>query len=192
MEKRILFIEDSILFQKLLPRYLPEHTITLAISLGVGLTLAMTQTFDLIISDFMFPEGTALDLLCKVRKRYTAQQLPIIVMSSAIDPYLADVFARMQIYSVAKPINQEKLREAIKGAFECRQFELSSLHEVTILSWSTDTESFAYCPNSNSLAQGATEAEASEKLQQLIKTLTAIPTINTIKTTSFRFSMGNT
>lgn len=187
---RALYIEDSKIFQSMLPKHLPEYEIVLASTLKEAQSQAFSNPFDLVISDLMLAEGMATDLLCALRAKFPPRMLPIVVLSSMLDPYLVEYFARLGIYTTPKPISTTRLQQAIHDALVVAPVPLQHLYEVTILTWSTASESFAYCPNAQLLRSAESEFEATRLLRMELEETEDIPSINTVKMSMHRFQQG--
>ena len=87
--KRILYIEDNPVTQKLMHRHLKAlAAITVAATFKEGQLLLRDQTFDLVLADVNLPDGNALDLVRELRARYSPSQLPVILVSAAMDQLL--------------------------------------------------------------------------------------------------------
>src|SRR3954469_4183343 len=87
--KQVLYVEDSATSQLLMRKYvsgLCELTITP--SLRTAVSLLESRSFDLLIADFIFPEGDATGLLQYVRSSPGLAAVPIIVVSSSLDAVL--------------------------------------------------------------------------------------------------------
>lgn len=87
--KQILYIEDNVPTQLVVGKQLAKlGTVSTAASLADGRRLLQERTFDLLISDVFLPDGKALELVREIREKRTAQQFPIIFLSSAMDQLL--------------------------------------------------------------------------------------------------------
>ena len=84
--KQVLYVEDSATSQLLMRKYLAGMCeLTITPSLRTATTLLAERSFYLLISDFLFPEGDAIDLIQLTRKAESSKVMPIIVVSGSMD-----------------------------------------------------------------------------------------------------------
>ena len=87
--KRLLYIEDSPVTQKLMRRRLEaEAAITVASNLREARGLLAAEPFDLVLADVYLPDGSSLELVRELRTRFSPVECPIILISSAMDQLL--------------------------------------------------------------------------------------------------------
>jgi CheY-like chemotaxis protein len=193
----VLFIEDSRTFQRLMTKYLPEdYELTVLDNLPAGWDSIQANKYDLIITDFMFPQGDAFELIFQARHRYSPQQLPIIVLTSVADRFLiSKLFVAGVNATDAKPPNVPAFRELIAKMLvepwvQRPDFPCEDAH---LLTWGTAEEFFVFCPNLNFFTQGPTQQIALDAMQERIRQHTlsgaTIPVITTPKQTLF-FSLN--
>ncbi|HLP08846.1 MAG TPA: response regulator [Opitutaceae bacterium] len=189
----VLFIEDSRTFQRLMPKYLPEdYRLTIVDNLAAGWESIQTDQFDLVITDFMFPQGDAFELIFQARHRFSPQQLPIIVLTSVADRFLiSKLFVAGVNATVSKPPNVPAFRELIAKMLvdpwvQRPDFPCEDAHLFT---WGTADEFVVFCPNLNLFTRGPTQQSALDAMQERIHQHTrsgaTIPVITTPKQTLF-------
>lgn len=87
--KRLLYVEDNLVTQKLVKRQLDVvGEVCTAASLSAARLMLQEQAFDLVLADVNLPDGNSMDLVLELRTRYSAQQLPVILVSSSMDQRL--------------------------------------------------------------------------------------------------------
>jgi DNA-binding response OmpR family regulator len=79
---KILVIEDESRVAELLKRGLEEseHTVRIADSVSNGLSMFSKETFDIIISDVMLPDGSGFELCRKIREKN--ETIPILMLTA--------------------------------------------------------------------------------------------------------------
>jgi len=119
---RILLVEDHgdtlKLYEQLLG--LEGYAVRSADSLAAALSLAQTESFDLLICDIGLPDGSGAPLLERLRQRMP--QLAGIVVSGYSHPMdIADSLRAGYSIHLSKPIHPQQLLEAIDRAIEPSQ-----------------------------------------------------------------------
>ena len=79
---KILVIEDESRVAELLKRGLEEseHTVRIADSVSSGLNMFEKESFDIIVSDVMLPDGSGFDLCRRIREKN--ETIPILMLSA--------------------------------------------------------------------------------------------------------------
>ena len=88
MSKRILLIEDSEQDRKIITRFLNKvgyEDIVLAETGEDGVRKALSDVFDLVITDTMLPGINSFEVCDKIREKYDADSLKIIIMTGQLD-----------------------------------------------------------------------------------------------------------
>ena len=189
----VLFIEDSRTFQRLMTKYLPEdYELTILDNLAAGWEAIQANKYDLVISDFMFPESDAFELIFKVRHRYSPQQLPLIVLTSVADRFLINkLFVAGVNATVAKPPHVPEFRKLVAKMIaepwvQRPEFPAEDAHLVT---WGTADEFVVFCPNLNLFTRAPSQQAALDEMQARIREYTlageSIPVITTPKQSLF-------
>lgn len=189
----VLYIEDSRTFQRLMTKYLPdEYSLTMVDNLTAGWEAVQSSKFDLVISDFMFPQGDAFELIFQIRHRLSPQQLPIIVLTSVADRFLiSKLFVAGVNATIAKPPNVPDFRTLVSRMIndpwvQRPDFPCEDAHLIT---WGTADEYTVFCPNLNFFARGNSAQAALDAMQSRIRQHTLsgekIPVITTPKQTLY-------
>lgn len=189
----VLFIEDSRTFQRLMGKYLPEdYQLTIADTLGAGWESIQSHKYDLIITDFVFPQGDAFELIFQVRHRHSPEQLPVIVLTSVADRFLiSKLFVAGVNATVAKPPNVPAFRDLVARMIAAPwiqepEFPSEDAHLIT---WGTADEFVVFCPNLNFFTRAPSQRAALDEMQDRIRQHTlsgsTIPVITTPKQTLY-------
>lgn len=189
----VLFIEDSRTFQRLMTKYLPEdYELTVHDNLAAGWEAIQTRKFDLIITDFMFPDSDAFELVFKVRHTHSPQQLPVIVLTSVADRFLiSKLFVAGVNATVSKPPHVPSFRQLVAKMIaepwvQRPEFPAEDAHLIT---WGTADEFVVFCPNLNLFTRAPSQQAALEEMQARIREHTmageSIPVITTPKQSLF-------
>jgi len=189
----VLYIEDSRTFQRLMTKYLPEdYELTILDNLSAGWEAIQAHKYDLIISDFMFPQGDAFELIFQVRHRYSPQQLPLIVLTSVADRFLiSKLFVAGVNATVSKPPNVPSFRElAAKMIAEpWVQHPDFPCEDAHLFAWGTADEFVVFCPNLNIFTRAPSQQAALDAMQERIRQHALagerIPVITTPKQTLY-------
>jgi CheY-like chemotaxis protein len=185
----VLFIEDSRTFQRLMTKYLPEdYELTIHDNLAAGWEAIQTRKFDLVITDFMFPDSDAFELIFKVRHSYSPQQLPVIVLTSVADRFLiSKLFVAGVNATVSKPPSVPSFRQLVAKMIaepwvQRPEFPAEDAH---LIAWGTADEFVVFCPNLNLFTRAPSQQAAIEEMQARIREHTlageSIPVITTPK-----------
>ena len=154
-------------------RYLPEDcALTIVDSLAGAEAAIRARPFDLVISDFVFPEGDALHLIFKIRRDFSPERLPVIVLSSSADRYLiSKCFAAGVNATVAKPPNVPAFRELVARMIATPSVERPAELRVDahLVTWSSPVESFVYCPHIDVRTNGPTPEAALQAMAARIR-----------------------
>jgi CheY-like chemotaxis protein len=164
--KQILYVEDSTMAQMLMQKYVQGMCDLTIVSLprAAGPVLK-ERRFDLVITDFMFPQGDALGLIDTLRQSYSPTELPIIVVSSCMDEILLDrVLKRGANDGVVKPIKVAEFRALVERMLANPFVRVSDRPTVGVccLEWQTGGRAYQYCPDLNLTVTGDTRDQAAE------------------------------
>ena len=148
--KQVLYVEDSATSQLLMRKYLHAACeLTITPSPRAGLALAQERHFDLIVTDFFFPEGDASELISTLRLTHNPTQLPIVVISSSMDASLLNrVLKTGANDGMGKPLPTVEFRALIESMLKTphvRVPEKSAL-SITTFQWATPGEYHEFCP----------------------------------------------
>jgi CheY-like chemotaxis protein len=122
---RILLVEDHEGVAKACLRLLTSHGYHVVSKPGVAAALRAAEqaTFDVVISDLALPDGSGIELLSRIRPRFTrvgkAGELPAIAISGSV--YQEDIARSLRggfAVHLAKPFDEERLVAAIRNVME--------------------------------------------------------------------------
>ena len=76
--------------------------------------------YDILLADYLLPEGlTGEDVVVRIRRSYTPQQLPIVVISGTIQRHLVELHQRFpDVIVIPKPVSLEFLFRMMAKARE--------------------------------------------------------------------------
>jgi len=129
MKKKVLIIDDDKKLQKILKEYLEEDEFCVISCLdGVGcLAMIDTESPDIIILDIMLPECNGLDVLSKIKKKYT---LPVIMLTAKGED--TDRIVGLELGAddyLPKPFNPRELVARMRAVMRRNVFADSSGYE---------------------------------------------------------------
>ena len=119
---RILLVEDHQGVAKACRRLLMSHGHVVACvpTVAAAVEVAATTTFDVVICDLSLPDGSGIDVLSRLKSRFTrvgkAGELPAIAISGSV--YEEDVARTLQAgfaAHLAKPFDEEGLINAVRS-----------------------------------------------------------------------------
>ena len=110
----ILLVEDHQDTAHVLSRLLERagHNIKHAATIGAAETLAANGTFDLVISDVGLPDGSGLDLMSRLRERYSLSGIALSGFGMDEDRAASEAAGFAEHFT--KPVDVERLRHAIE------------------------------------------------------------------------------
>ncbi len=171
--KQVLYVEDSATSQLLMRKYLASICeLTITPSLRMAVSLIAERPFDLLIADFLFPEGDALDLLQHVRRTEATKTMPIIVVSSSMDgALLSRVLKAGASEGMSKPLATAEFRAVVLRMLEepyVRSLE-SAICSVTCFQWAIRGTISQFCPELNLTVTGPTKEEVANRMVAAIR-----------------------
>jgi CheY-like chemotaxis protein len=166
--KAILYAEDSAMSQILMRRYVGDAgELTISTTLGEADALLKENRYDLLITDYMFPEGDSLDLIISTRRRFTTIELPIIVVSGSMDRLLLSrVLKAGANDGFPKPLRAVDFNEVVNRML-AQPYVRSSEHgaiDVRCFQWTADGLYYQFNPDLGLTTSGHTKEEASAKM----------------------------
>jgi len=166
--KQVLYVEDSATSQLLMRKYVAGMCeLTITPSLRMAMSLLSERKFDLLISDFIFPEGDALDLIQLSRKSEATKDMPIIVISGSMDgALLSRVLKAGANEGLSKPLATDEFRAVVTRMMSdpyVRSME-RAICSVTCFQWAVRGSVSQYCPELNLLFTAATKDEVSKQM----------------------------
>lgn len=171
--KQVLYVEDSATSQLLMRKYLAGICeLTITPSLRMAVSLLAERHFDLLISDFLFPEGDALDLIQQARKTEALKAMPVIVISSSMDgALLSRVLKAGANEGLSKPLNTTEFRNVVIRMLNdpyVRSME-RAICSVTCFQWVSRGTVFQYCPELALTLSGVTKEEVTKQMQSALQ-----------------------
>jgi DNA-binding response OmpR family regulator len=175
--KRILYVEDSTTSQLLMRKYLQDgYELSITPSLRDAEVKFAQGCYDLVITDFLFPEADAMQLIAKVRVQKSPSELPILVVSSSMDAVLlARVLKTGANEGLSKPLNAGEFRTVVQRLLAesyVRELE-RSISSVSCFQWAGAGRVYQYCPELNVTLEGADAVEVGQQMLALLKERTA-------------------
>lgn len=169
---RVLYVEDSIVAQKYMHRYLDaDCKIEVAASARQALASMMFNRYDLFIFDFVFPDGDATGLIQRVRNTPNTKGVPIIVVSGTMDDTMLGTVLKLGANDgFAKPLDAAKFRETVLRMIrEPYVRELSAKNvPVICVQWAERGEYFEYCPELGIKCSGENAAVANQRMSDAL------------------------
>lgn len=170
---QILYVESSVTAQALMRKFLKDLCdLTIAKSVPDAKALLAQKSFELVITDFLFPSGDALDFIKWLRKREATRSVPIIVVSSSMDRVvLSRVIRAGANDGLGKPLDVPSFRTLITRMLAqpfVREIK-DRVHRVCCFQWCADDRYFEFCPDLDLTVSGATQAEAAQRMEDALR-----------------------
>jgi CheY-like chemotaxis protein len=167
--KQVLYVEDSATSQLLMRKYLAGLCdLTITPSLRMATSLLAERSFDLLITDFLFPEGDALDLMQQVRKTETIRTIPILVVSSSMDgALLSRVLKAGANEGMSKPLSTAEFRSVVVRMLEAPYVRSpeNAICSVTCFQWAMRGTISQFCPELNLTISGPSKDDVSKRMR---------------------------
>lgn len=166
--KQVLYVEDSATSQLLMRKYLAGVCeLTITPSLRMALSLLAERSFDLLISDFLFPEGDALDLIQHAKRTEATKQMPVVVVSSSMDgALLSRVLKAGANEGMSKPLSTAEFRSVVMRMLDApyvRSLE-HAICSVACFQWATRGTVSQFCPELNLTITGPTKEDVTKRM----------------------------
>lgn len=167
--KRILYIEDSVTSQLIVRRILSDsHQVDIAPTPGAAGPLLEANSYDLVITDFLFPQGDAFDLIVPLRQAKSAMQLPIIAVSGSMDAALVNRLLKAGVNACLckplKPLEFQAFVERMLAAPFVEGYE-NTVSTVNCFQWFQQGTYHEYCPELKLHLTGTDRNELSHRMQ---------------------------
>lgn len=171
--KKLLYVEDSVTAQKVLNTLLEGVAeITVAPTLAAARTLLANGNFDLLVVDYLLPQGSALDFVREARQQASANELPIVVISGSMDRLmLSEALKAGANDAFAKPLRALEFRTAIELLLD-QPYVRSIAHGVTgvrCFQWMCNDTHFQFNPDLGLLTSASTREAASAQMLAALK-----------------------
>lgn len=171
--KRILYVEDSVTSQMIVRRILTDpHEVTIAATTKAAALLLAQNNYDLIITDFLFPQSNALEIIVPVRQNRTALLLPIIAVSGSMDVALMTQLLKAGVNAcLAKPLNPVDFRTFVNRMLDVPFVEnfQNTVSTVSSFQWFEHGTYHEYCPEITAHLTGTDRHELSQRIQFLLQ-----------------------
>jgi CheY-like chemotaxis protein len=171
--KQVLYAEDSLASQALMRRFLRDKcALTVVPSPGAAKDLLDQQPFSLLIADFLYPEGDAINLISGIRRTKGPLDLPIIVVSSSMDRLLLSRVLRAGANdAIAKPIDPPSFCTLVERMLTepfVREQEHGVLG-VCCFQWEHGNAFHQYCPELGITVTGTSRDDANAQMFETIR-----------------------
>lgn len=170
--KRILYIEDSVTSQLIVRRILSNaYDVTIAPTPRAGNAFLHDQSFDLVISDFLFPQGDALDLVIPLRQAKTPMECPIIAISGSMDAVLMNRLLKCGVNAcLSKPVKPAEFRAFVDRMIEEPFVEqyTGTISSVNCFQWYSQGQYHEYNPELKIQLSGLNRDDVSHRMQTLL------------------------
>lgn len=168
----VLYVEDSLASQVLVRRFLKGICeVDTVVCVADAFAMLGKKSYDLVITDYWIGESHTLEFIKQVRARASAQDLPIVALSSSIDRILTtQLFLAGANEAANKPINPKSFSALIKKMLEkpyVRELKDRALR-VPCVTWTESGEYFQYCPELDIRVSAQTREAARERMQSEI------------------------
>jgi len=153
-------------------RVLTDHQVTVAATTKAAALLLTQKEFDLIITDFLFPQGDALEIIVPVRQNKSALALPIIAISGSMDVALMTRLLKAGVNAcLAKPLNPADFRAFVTRMLEAPFIEhyQNTVSTVSSFQWFEHGTYHEYCPEITAHLTGTDRNELSQRIQFLLQ-----------------------
>jgi len=130
------------------------------------------QRFDLVLADVNLPDGNSLDLLMELRRRFTPEQLPVVLVSASMDRRLT--IRALQAGAndcFAMPMSLPVLAAAVARMLECAYVRPNDLGAV-VVSWLEGTAGdrfWVYCPELDLRLEGAEPEAVRQEMDRRVR-----------------------
>lgn len=170
--KRVLYVEDSAMAQLLMRKCLSGLCETTIVStLPAAFETLKAGHFDLVITDFLFPEGDALDFIEHARQSESCEKLPIIVVSSSMDCMLVNrVLKAGANEALPKPLIAATFQALVERMLRAPYVRApkDAVNGVSCFQWRAGGRFHQYCPELHVAVSGATKAEAAHRMKAVL------------------------
>ncbi len=170
--KRILYIEDSVTSQLIVRRILSgKNEVVIAPTPRAGNVLLDQSNYDLVITDFLFPQGDALDLIVPLRQKKSPSELPIIAVSGSMDAALVNRLLKAGVNAcLCKPIKPPEFLMLVERMLlePFIDHYSNAVNTVNCFQWFAHGAYHEYCPELQQYLTGKDRNDLSQRMQVLL------------------------
>jgi len=164
--KRILYIEDSVTSQLVFQRmFTPTYEVLIATTPRLAEEVLAKYPLDLLVTDFLFPQGDAYEVITTFRQKHGPMEVPIIVVSSSMDKALRSRLLAVGANAcVCKPLLNLEFRALVHQMLTEPYMETRAddLVVTNSFQWVQDGVSHEYCPDIDLHLSGSDRLKVSE------------------------------
>lgn len=115
MPKRILVVDDDESAARLLARFLREWDVSVALDGAEGISLAITERPDLVITDLFMPNIDGISMVREIKADPALRHVPVIFLTAAVDaPHVAAAISSGARHLLPKPIEVQRLLSIVR------------------------------------------------------------------------------
>lgn len=171
--KQVLYIEDSRSSQLIVQKFLGGFCETTPVfSISDARARFNERRFDLIITDYLLPEGTPLEFIQEIRRRASPMELPILLVSASLDQATLNTALALGVNDgLPKPLDGKVFLDTVNRLLSIPYLRPAdaSFFSITGLEWTQNGRYYQFCPELQVTAEGATHAEVNESVTQLAR-----------------------
>jgi CheY-like chemotaxis protein len=170
--KSILYIEDSVTSQLIVRRILSgTFAVTIAPTPRAGNVLLDQNRYDLVITDFLFPQCDALDLIVPLRQSKPALEVPVIAVSSSMDSALINRLHKAGVNACrCKPLKPAEFLALVERMLQepFLEGDSNSVCTVSCFQWFAQGAYHEFCPELQQHLTGTDHNDLSVRMLALI------------------------
>lgn len=170
--KRVLYAEDSTTSQLLMRRLLAGLCeLTITSTLAQTEIALLQQPYDLLITDFLFPEGDTLNFIENTRRTFSREAMPIIVVSSAMDALLLSRLLRIGANDgLPKPLHPSNFQATVERMLTAPYVRTPDqvVTAVRCFQWICDKTYHQFCPELGIALCGEDKTELDQRMRATI------------------------
>lgn len=170
---KVLYVEDSTTSQLLMRRLLSDVCeLSIVSTLAQAEAALFCQSFDLLIADYLFPQGDTPSFIATIRRQFSREKLPIIVVSSAMDSLLLSQLIKMGVNDgLPKPLHPVDFK-ALVGKMLHEPYVRTPEHTLVAIrcfQWFADGKYHQHCPELGLTITDADKASLAKQMHQAIE-----------------------
>ena len=170
--KRVLYAEDSTTSQLLMRRLLANLCeLTITSTLAQTEIALLRQPYDLLITDFLFPEGDTLNFIENTRRTIGREAMPIIVVSSAMDALLLSRLLKIGVNDgLPKPLHPINFQATVERMLSAPYVRTPDqiVTAIRCFQWVCDNTYHQFCPELGITLSGTDKTELDQRMRAAI------------------------